>query len=553
MDGLCNSAHVPGPGLAELARVIQPISLTFKTVPSLTATITNHYDFVTTAHLACVWSVYADGELVREGGLALPAIKPRSSYAVSIPYRLPKETPRQQEIFLALRFVLKNDMPWALAGHCIAAGECCLQAPSPSLPPSPPLPHPEAVPGVMQVTQTRASLRAEWRDSVWTVDLTTGHLQWQNATGVVLIDGGPTLDFYRAPTDNDKGSGDASHWRGYNLHLTRMHVRNVNWVSSKEENTTTVTIEARVAPPVQSWYVDATLVYVLRDGHMQLSVRAAAPRRVRDDEDPYDVPQTYARRGLVLALPPVYQSVAWYGLGPGETYKDRRQAGLTHTHRRSIGKTYTLYDVPQETGNHTGTRELALRRSPTPPDETASLSGSSTGWLGSDDQSTYSAASPRNSLAAAIADNESALDATSPPLKSYSFQTHGLHWRTPSAASRPLASELLPAGGSSGGDYFLLNLLDHPQHSSGSKTDEPGMKVTFLDRPGDFAMLPWTAQQLEAAGHPYELDADGTSYLRLDEDHHGLGSGSCGPGVRKEYRCKAEAFEYRLAFEMLYD
>ena len=60
--------------------------------------------------------------------------------------------------------------------------------------------------------------------------------------------------------------------------------------------------------------------------------------------------------------------------------------------------------------------------------------------------------------------------------------------------------------------------------------------------------LPWTAQQLEAAPHPYELPASNGNHLHLDMGITGLGGNSCGQGGPLEPdRVKASAHTFGFA------
>ena len=60
--------------------------------------------------------------------------------------------------------------------------------------------------------------------------------------------------------------------------------------------------------------------------------------------------------------------------------------------------------------------------------------------------------------------------------------------------------------------------------------------------------LPWTAQQLEAAPHPYELPASNGNHLHLDMGITGLGGNSCGQGGPLEPdRVKANAHTFGFA------
>ncbi len=56
-----------------------------------------------------------------------------------------------------------------------------------------------------------------------------------------------------------------------------------------------------------------------------------------------------------------------------------------------------------------------------------------------------------------------------------------------------------------------------------------------------FSVLPWGAEELDEAKHPYELEGMRRKgrVVHLDWMHHGLGTGSCGPETLPEYTLEA--------------
>ncbi|KAI0886735.1 glycoside hydrolase family 2 protein [Annulohypoxylon maeteangense] len=64
----------------------------------------------------------------------------------------------------------------------------------------------------------------------------------------------------------------------------------------------------------------------------------------------------------------------------------------------------------------------------------------------------------------------------------------------------------------------------------------------------DFNASHYRVLDVEAAKHPHELRRKKTEnvVLRLDADHHGLGSGSCGPRTRDEYALVTGDFEFEV-------
>lgn len=85
-----------------------------------------------------------------------------------------------------------------------------------------------------------------------------------------------------------------------------------------------------------------------------------------------------------------------------------------------------------------------------------------------------------------------------------------------------------------------------------SSAGVPTLTARFGDQEGfSFAAGRYTADDLEKAKHPYELKGLRRQYvvLRLDADHHGLGTGSCGPKTLEEYALKTKDFNFELSLE----
>ncbi|MBE3001278.1 DUF4981 domain-containing protein [Nocardiopsis sp. HNM0947] len=66
-----------------------------------------------------------------------------------------------------------------------------------------------------------------------------------------------------------------------------------------------------------------------------------------------------------------------------------------------------------------------------------------------------------------------------------------------------------------------------------------------------FTARRWDDHALDAARHPHELAAEDRLHLRLDADHHGSGSASCGPGVLPEHQLTPGTHRLRVGFSRL--
>ena len=62
----------------------------------------------------------------------------------------------------------------------------------------------------------------------------------------------------------------------------------------------------------------------------------------------------------MAVLPESFDDVSWFGRGPGESYKDSKQAGRVGLYSSSVPDLFTHYDYPQENGNREDLRWLKI-------------------------------------------------------------------------------------------------------------------------------------------------------------------------------------------------
>jgi hypothetical protein len=74
----------------------------------------------------------------------------------------------------------------------------------------------------------------------------------------------------------------------------------------------------------------------------------------------YDAVDPLPRVGTELRLPSEYDRIEWYGRGPHESYPDRKRGARVGRYRGTVAEQHTPYTWPQENGNKTDVRWLAL-------------------------------------------------------------------------------------------------------------------------------------------------------------------------------------------------
>lgn len=346
MDGLTLSDHTPMPSLHEYAKAIQPVTVNL-TGDSSKMNVTNHYDFVDLSRLQPTWHLVQDGKTTKPKDLELPRVPPGESRTVDLPVDAGS---LDQESWITVEFRLKKSTAWADKGHLVAWDQLHLPGSSQKKARSVAVSSRQA--GGLSLKQNGHKLGIKSGSSTIGFDLIRGNMTW-NVDGVDLLQRGPELYLYRALTQNDAaGGGDGPIWEDAKVGMTHTQVRGVQWEESDDK--VVVHYKVRVAPLVLEWSLDADLIYTVRAGEPSVSIRASGEFNGKN------IPETLPRIGLMAVMPSSFDSVSWFGRGPGESYKDSKQAGRVGEFSRTVENLWQHYDYPQENGNREDLRWLKV-------------------------------------------------------------------------------------------------------------------------------------------------------------------------------------------------
>ena len=73
-----------------------------------------------------------------------------------------------------------------------------------------------------------------------------------------------------------------------------------------------------------------------------------------------------------------------------------------------------------------------------------------------------------------------------------------------------------------------------------------GMHVT-ADKAFSFSVLPYSTEQIKSVAHVFELPVSDGVYVNIDAAMSGVGTASCGPELKEEYRApKAGKITFRI-------
>jgi beta-galactosidase len=344
-NGLVAPDRTPHPALYEVKKVYQYVKFRALDLAAGGIELGNRYEFVGLDRFDLVWTVSADGKPVASGTIEKPALAPGATKLIRIP--LPRLEPGPGiEYFLDLALRAREASPGIPKGHVVAAEQFALTGAAPARPVSvPPLSPPP-----LTIDDGPRFIRVVGRDLAVRFDRMTGLMDSFVRDGRELIASGPEPNYWRAPTDNDFGNQMPRRlavWRRASLFrdLRSLEARNDGPGLAR------VAVEYGLAGGAAS----QTLEYVIDgDGNVTVTARLT----LRADSRLPELP----RVGLKMALPAGYDRIQWFGRGPFENYRDRKTAAFVGLYETTADEPFP-YVSPQEYGNRTDTRWLAVRDS----------------------------------------------------------------------------------------------------------------------------------------------------------------------------------------------
>ena len=348
-DGLLFPDRTPSPGLIEYKKVLEPVLVEAEDIMDGKIKVTNRYDFNSLDHLKLNYIVEEEGVQVSSGTIPTPKIPAWKSKVMSVDYAKPHFIPGR-EYWLNINVTLAFDMSWAKAGHEVAWAQFKIPAKENDIAALAVL-----IPKI-SCSETKTSLTVSGSDFSLDFDSIRGLISEYNFSGRKIISSGPRINFWRAPTDNDRwGWGDSGllekKWRDAGIHWLQHRIDGFEY-RKIDASTVQVTVKSRIAPPIFSRAFLCEYIYTISgNGEMTIEVKG---------EPTGEWPAMIPKIGIQFSIPSEFSMVEWFGLGPGESYPDTRMAGKVGRFCKSIDELYTPYVYPQENGNRSDVRWVSF-------------------------------------------------------------------------------------------------------------------------------------------------------------------------------------------------
>ncbi len=339
-NGLVFADRTPKPALYECKKVYERIGFAFD---GKTLSVKNNYNYLPLSRFNITWKLLEDGRVVDSGrcdGLdALPG------ETVSAPVAL-KTKGRAGELVLEVNAQLKDAEIWAPAGFEVAFGQFKIADPTKKA---------EVRNGsALKVDSSGKGVHITNNRINVTFDKVNGALSSWIIDGKEFLSEPMKLNLWRSPTQNDGSYPPTNEigraWVAAGLDSLAHTLKKFS-IAEQNENSVKIISEYRAARPGNDAWVDYTSVYtVTRDGKV----------RIDTDLQPSDNIVSFPCVGYLMGVNPGFDNFSWYGLGPQEAYRDRREAVRLGRFSGTVGEQFTHHTYPQENGNKMDCREASL-------------------------------------------------------------------------------------------------------------------------------------------------------------------------------------------------
>ncbi|MBQ7679500.1 MAG: DUF4981 domain-containing protein [Butyrivibrio sp.] len=369
-NGIVNAERQPYAKLQEVKYNYQPIDVVFPEGTDALRVI-NYALFTPTSAYECVVTLLRDGAVVDRAGLDTD-VAPLSEGTCQIPAALldkmldveaasGTERPEARgEYVVTVSFRLKENTVWAKAGHEVAWGQTVRRVSVRRVP---------TTHGSLRVVRGNYNLGVYGEGFSVQFSYGKGGLASYRYGGKEFIDTIPRPNFWRAPTENDRGNRMGARygiWKILSLYqdsrpfLDESKEPKEAWAEMAEmmkgypeitEEVDGVSIKSPVFLPVpgQGNRVRLELSYHVRsDGRVCAAMDYEPVQGVTLPPMP--------EFGFLFGIPADYDRVEYYGKGTMENYSDRNRGARLGIWKTTARDAMEPYLFPEETGNRTGVR-----------------------------------------------------------------------------------------------------------------------------------------------------------------------------------------------------
>ena len=294
--------------------------------------------FVNTNTFDCIVTVARNGVQIRQKNLETD-VEPLHDKIYDLPVR-PETAPGEYTVTVSFR--LKEKTIWAAAGHEVAFGQYVYAVKAEKKQNS----------ETVSVIRSKHNIGVRGGNFDVLFSVTEGGLVSYRYAGKEMLKEIPKPNFWRAPVDNDQGNQMPkryAQWKIASMYVSHKDFREDSFCRVLEPKVEEHISEGRIRS------VKVTYTYLMPTTPMSeclLAYEVTGDGKVKTtlSYEPVKGLGDMPEFGVLFKLDAKYDHVKWYGLGPAETYADRKRGGKLSIYENQVEDNMAKYIVPQECG-----------------------------------------------------------------------------------------------------------------------------------------------------------------------------------------------------------
>jgi beta-galactosidase/beta-glucuronidase len=356
LNGLIQPDRKVSPSLLEVKKVHEFIDISPKDLMTKEFILKNKYNFTDLNTFILFYELKEEGKTLEKGSMDL-SLAPESSKVIKVPYEIPNFKPGK-EYWLNFSFRLKNKFSWAPEGFEVAKEQVSLPNPIPSK---------EKITQKMEklaFSEKENGLEVNGLNFQLFINKSSGSLSSLKYKGQELIKRELLFNFWRAPTDNDKGDVTKGPLGARNLYARKWIISGLNELKPEinnfkvlktTENSLTLQVSGTLNGKKNMSFDFKNTFYVYGNGIIEVNSEIGVNKAKFFKSLP--------RVGMNLIVPESMNNFTWYGRGPHQSYEDKYQSAFIDVYKNKVKDNYWPFIKPQENGNKTDVRWVTLTNS----------------------------------------------------------------------------------------------------------------------------------------------------------------------------------------------
>ena len=250
------------------------------------------------------------------------------------------QIPEEKETFIYFCAKQKENTSWADAGYVVAEEKLLIRAAKK------PMYTPAA--NALEVSESASAITITGQNFTATFSKIQGTLSGYSYDGKILLSKGLKLNAFRLPTDNDGRRCES--WDNMGLRQLTAKGNTASVRKADDGNTATVTMNTTYTGKSGTTF----------DVDMDFIVCADGTIMTNSFIRPSQLGAVLPKLGFRLEMPSGMEHLSWFGRGPWDSYRDRKEACLPAIYHSTVTAQREDYIKPQEHGTKQEVRWMSL-------------------------------------------------------------------------------------------------------------------------------------------------------------------------------------------------